>query len=162
MVVQIFIVYYALPSVGIYLDPLPAAILGIGLNSGAYQIEYLRSAIGSVAIGQWEAALSLGMGRAQAIKNVILPQSFRVALPALSNELVYLLKYSSIAYFITVSELVYVGKIIGSTTFMYLEVYILIAIVYVIFATLFMKSFRKLEEKLSIPGISITTTLRGI
>ena len=160
MVVQLFLIYYSLPSIGVRLDPFTSAIIAIGLNSGAYQAEYFRSAIGSISLGQWEAALSIGMKRATAIRTIIIPQVFRVALPALTNEIIYLLKYSSIAYFITVPELVYTGKIIGTRTFMYLQVYTVIAIIYVIFSLLFSELFFRVEKRISIPGISISTTLR--
>jgi len=160
MVVQLFLIYYSLPSIGVRLDPFTSAIIAIGLNSGAYQAEYFRSAIGSVSLGQWEAALSIGMKKATVIRTIIIPQVFRVALPALTNEIIYLLKYSSIAYFITVPELVYTGKIIGTRTFMYLQVYTVIAIIYVIFSLLFSELFFRVEKRISIPGISISTTLR--
>ena len=160
MVVQLFLIYYSLPSIGVKLDPFTSAIIAIGLNSGAYQAEYFRSAIGSVSLGQWEAALSIGMKKATVIRTIIIPQVFRVALPALTNEIIYLLKYSSIAYFITVPELVYTGKIIGTRTFMYLQVYTVIAIIYVIFSLLFSELFFRVEKRISIPGISISTTLR--
>ena len=160
MVVQLFLIYYSLPSIGVRLDPFTSAIIAIGLNSGAYQAEYFRSAIGSISLGQWEAALSIGMKKATVIRTIIIPQVFRVALPALTNEIIYLLKYSSIAYFITVPELVYTGKIIGTRTFMYLQVYTVIAIIYVIFSLLFSELFFRVEKRISIPGISISTTLR--
>ena len=160
MVVQLFLIYYSLPSIGVKLDPFTSAIIAIGLNSGAYQAEYFRSAIGSVSLGQWEAALSIGMKKATVIRTIVIPQVFRVALPALTNEMIYLLKYSSIAYFITVPELVYTGKIIGTRTFMYLQVYTVIAIIYVIFSLLFSELFFRVEKHISLPGISISTTLR--
>jgi len=160
MVVQLFLIYYSLPSIGVKLDPFTSAIIAIGLNSGAYQAEYFRSAIGSISLGQWEAALSIGMKKATVIRTIVIPQVFRVALPALTNEMIYLLKYSSIAYFITVPELVYTGKIIGTRTFMYLQVYTVIAIIYVIFSLLFSELFFRVEKRISIPGISISTTLR--
>ncbi len=160
MVVQLFLIYYSLPSIGVRLDPFTSAIIAIGLNSGAYQAEYFRSAIGSISLGQWEAALSIGMKKATVIRTIVIPQVFRVALPALTNEMIYLLKYSSIAYFITVPELVYTGKIIGTRTFMYLQVYTVIAIIYVIFSLLFSELFFRVEKRISIPGISISTTLR--
>jgi len=160
MVVQLFLIYYSLPSIGVRLDPFTSAIIAIGLNSGAYQAEYFRSAIGSISLGQWEAALSIGMKKATVIRTIVIPQVFRVALPALTNEIIYLLKYSSIAYFITVPELVYTGKIIGTRTFMYLQVYTVIAIIYVIFSLLFSELFFRVEKRISIPGISISTTLR--
>ncbi len=155
MIVQLFIVYYALPQLGIVLGALAAAFLGMGINSGAYQAEYFRGAIRSIPSGQMEAALSLGMTRLQAIRYVILPQALRVVIPAWTNELVYLLKYSSVAYFLTVVELVYAGKIIGARTFKYLEVYTIIALIYLAIALIFMKVSRRIEEKVAIPGLTM-------
>ncbi len=153
MLLQLFLVYYALPRLGVLLPPLLAALLGMGLNSAAYQSEYLRSSIRAVPRGQWEAALSLGMTRWQAISSIVLPIALRTSLPALTNELVYLLKYSSIAYFLTVVELVYAGKIIGAETFAYLEVYTIIALTYLAFSLAITRGMRLLEKKIMIPGL---------
>ncbi len=159
MLVQLFLVYYVLPRVGLALDPLPAAIIAIGLNSAAYQSEYLRASMSSISYSQWEAALSIGLTKLQAVREVILPQSIRVAIPALANELIYLFKYSSIAYFITVPELVYVSKFIGSRTFLYIEVYSIIAIIYVAFSIAATEAFKFIERKTSIPGLRISARL---
>ncbi len=155
MIVQLFIAYYALPQLGIVLSALAAAFLGMGINSGAYQAEYFRGAIRSIPSGQMEAALSLGMSKLQAIRYIILPQALRVVIPAWTNELVYLLKYSSVAYFLTVVELVYAGKIIGARTFKYLEVYTIIALIYLGIALAFMKAYRRIEERVAIPGLTM-------
>ncbi len=156
MLVQLFIVYYSLPAFGIVLDPLTAAIVAIGLNSGAYQSEYFRGALAAIPRGQWEAALSIGLRKWAAVRYVILPQAWRVALPALTNELIYLLKYSSIAYFVTVPELVFMGKYIGSRTYMYLQVYTVITVIYVTLALTISEGMSRLERRLSVPGVSIT------
>ncbi len=156
MLLQLFLLYYALPSAGVAMSALTAAILGMGLNSAAYQSEYLRASLRAVPSGQWEAALSLGMTKWQAIRSIILPIGLRSAIPALTNELVYLLKYSSIAYFLAVVELVYAGKIIGSETFAYLEMYTLIALIYLVFSLLITRSMKKIESKVMIPGLAVT------
>ena len=153
MVVQLFILYYSAPAAGLTLTPTLAAILALGLNSAAYQAEYFRVSFLAVAKTQWEAALSLGFTVKQTIKTIILPQSIRVAIPALTNELVYMLKYSSIAYFITVPELVYTGKFIGSRTFMYTEIYAIIAVIYVTFSLIFTEGMRTIEKKAPTPRI---------
>jgi polar amino acid transport system permease protein len=160
MLLQLFILYYALPDVGVKLSALTAAILGMGLNSAAYQSEYIRSSIKAVPSGQWEAALSLGMTKLQAIFSIIVPIALRSSIPALTNELVYLLKYSSIAYFLTVVELVYAGKIIGSETFMYVQVYTIIAIIYLVLSLLITRSMKKLERKITIPGLAVEEAQR--
>jgi len=153
MLLQLFLVYYALPRIGIILDPLIAAFLGMGLNSAAYQSEYLRSSIKAVPRGQWEAALSIGMTRWQAITSIVMPIALRSSIPALTNELVYLLKYSSIAYFLTVVELVYAGKIIGAETFAYLEVYTIIAIIYLTLSLITTRTMKNIEKRIMIPGL---------
>ncbi|MCY0868943.1 MAG: amino acid ABC transporter permease [Desulfurococcus sp.] len=153
MLLQLFLIYYALPGVGVVLNPVEAAIIGMGLNSAAYQSEYIRSSIKAVPAGQWEAALSLGMTRWQVITSIILPLALRSSIPPLTNELVYLLQYSSIAYFLTVVELVYAGKIIGAETFAYLEVYTIIAVIYLALSLIITRSMRYLEKKASVPGL---------
>ncbi|ABM80544.1 amino acid ABC transporter permease [Hyperthermus butylicus] len=160
MLLQLFILYYALPQAGISLAAMTAAILGMGLNSAAYQSEYLRASLRAVHTGQWEAALALGMTRWQAITSIILPIGLRTAIPALTNELVYLLKYSSIAYFLAVVELVYAGKIIGSETFAYLEVYTIIALVYLAFSLAITRTMKRLEKKVAIPGLAVSAAER--
>ena len=154
MLLQLFLLYYALPSVGVRLPALAAAVLGMGLNSAAYQSEYIRSSLAAVPRGQWEAALSLGMTRWQAVRHVVLPQGLRAAIPALTNELVYLLKYSSIAYFLAVVELVYAGKIIGSETFAYLELYTLIALAYLALSLTITRASKALERRVLPPGLA--------
>ncbi|MCK5030755.1 MAG: amino acid ABC transporter permease, partial [Thermoplasmatales archaeon] len=113
LLVQLFILYFGFPSLGIRLTPLEAAIIGLSLNSGAYQAEYLRGSIQSIESGQMIAARTLGMNTIKSIRNIILPQALRISIPAWSNELIYLLKYTSIAYIIQVEELTAEGKFIA-------------------------------------------------
>lgn len=117
LLVQIMIVYYGLPAIGINLPPEPAGILALTLNSGAYIAEIIRAGIQSVPKGQMEAARSLGMSYFQAMRYVIFPQAFRNILPALGNEFIALLKDSSLLSVIAIAELTRVGKQIYSTTF---------------------------------------------
>ncbi|MDK6028847.1 amino acid ABC transporter permease [Ignisphaera sp. 4213-co] len=155
MVVQLFFIYYALPSIGIKLDPFTASVFAMGLNSAVYQSEYWRTAIGSIPKTQWEAAYSLGLSTFGVLANVVLPQALRIAIPLLSNELIYLLKFSSIAYFVALPELVYTGKWIASKTFAYIEIYTIIAIFYIVITMILSEILVRLEKKLSIPGITI-------
>ncbi len=117
LLVQIMIVYYGLPEIGIKLPPEVAGILALSLNSGAYIAEIIRAGIQSVPKGQMEAARSLGMTYLQAMRYVVLPQAFRNILPALGNEFIALLKDSSLLSVIAIAELTRVGKQIYSTTF---------------------------------------------
>ncbi len=162
MLLQLFIVYYALPAIGIILPPIVAAILGMGLNSGAYQSEYYRAAIRAIPRGQYEAALSLGMTTRQVIETLAIPIAIRIAFPSMVNELVYLLKYSSIAYFLTVVELTYAGKIVGTETFAYLEVYTIIAIIYFALSMAIVRFCKYVERRIAIPGLGAPEAVRGI
>ncbi len=153
LLVQLFILYYGLPSVGINLNPVVAAITGFTLNSAAYQAEYLRGSIQSISSGQMIAARSLGMAKLRSIKNIILPQALRNTIPAWSNELIYLLKYSSLAYLILVPELTAQGKFIAADTFRYLEIFSMIAIIYLILTIILTEILDRFEQKIRIPGL---------
>ena len=104
LLVQLFVIFYGLPSVGIVLDPLTAAVIGFSLNVGAYNAEVIRGVIESIPKGQWEAAYSMAMTRPQALRRAIL-QAARVALPALSNSFISLVKDTSLAAVLTVPEI---------------------------------------------------------
>jgi polar amino acid transport system permease protein len=140
--------------VGINFDALTAAILAMGINSAAYQAEYFRGAMKSVPSGQMDAALSLGMSRRMSILSVIFPQSLRLVIPAWTNEMVYLVQYSSIAYLVTVVELTRVGSFVGSVTFQYVAVYLIIAAIYLATTLAIVRASRVLESKYAIPGLS--------
>ena len=162
LLVQLFILYFGLPSVGIRLTPIIAAVIGLSLNSGAYQAEYLRGSIQSIKSGQMIAARTLGMTKIQAVAHVILPQALRTSIPAWSNELIYLLKYTSIAYIIQVVELTAEGKFIAADTFRYLEIFTMIAIIYLSLTVLFTEIIDRIEHRIRIPGLGTkrTTLLR--
>ena len=160
LLVQLFILYYGLPTVGISLSPINAALLGLSLNSGAYQAEYLRGSIQAISSGQMVAARSLGMTKIQSIKNIVLPQALRISIPAWSNELIYLLKYTSIAYIISVEELTAEGKFIAAVTYRYLEIFAMIAIIYLLLTIVFTEIIDKIDKRLSIPGIGAAANVR--
>ena len=153
LLVQLFILYFGLPRIGIGLSPIAAALVGLSLNSGAYQAEYLRGAIQSIESGQMVAARTIGMSKIQSIQNIILPQALRISIPAWSNELIYLVKYTSIAYIISVEELTAEGKFIASTTYRYLEIFAMIAIIYLITTIIFTEVIDRIEKRVRIPGI---------
>lgn len=153
LLVQLFIIYFGLPSIGMVLTPVQSALLGLSLNSAAYQAEYLRGSIQSVEAGQLLAARSIGMSKLQSIKNIILPQALRIAIPAWSNEFIYLLQYSSIAYIIQVTELTGAGKYIASYSFRFLEVFAMIAIIYLLLTIVSTEIIDRIAKRLSIPGI---------
>ncbi|MBL0371037.1 amino acid ABC transporter permease [Rhizobium sp. KVB221] len=130
LLVQLFVIFYGLPSMGILLDAFPAALIGFTLNVGAYSSEIVRAAIQSVPRGQWEAAYSIGMSWSQAMRRTILPQATRVSVPPLSNTFISLVKDTSLAAAITVPELFQTAQRIVATSYEPLILYIEAAILY--------------------------------
>ena len=155
VLVQLFLIYYGLPVFEIRLDSLTAAIIGLGLNSAAYQAEYFRGAIQSISRGQMLAARAIGMTNLQAIRYVILPQALRIVIPPWSNELIYTLKYSSVAFIIGAPELMATGQIIASRNFRYFEVFLIVAFIYLICVLVISKLLDRAEQRLKIPGLEM-------
>ncbi|PLT30822.1 amino acid ABC transporter permease [Peribacillus deserti] len=145
LLVQLFIIFYGLPSVGITLNPFPAAVIVFTLNKGAYSSEIIRAAIQSINKGQWEAAYSIGMTKSQAMKRIVLPQAIRVSLPPLGNSFISLVKDTSLAATITVTELFQKGQQIAAVTYEPLWLYIEVAFIYLIFSTVLSYLQDKLE-----------------
>ncbi|HWR62454.1 MAG TPA: amino acid ABC transporter permease [Clostridia bacterium] len=135
LLVQLFIIFYGLPSIGVTLDALVSAVIGFSLSVGAYSSEVIRAAILSVPKGQWEAAHALGMSKAQTLKHVILPQAIKVAIPPLSNSFISLVKDTSLAATITVSEMFQVAQQITARTYEPLWLYTEAALIYLIFCS---------------------------
>jgi len=155
VLVQLFLIYYGLPSLEIRLPSLTAAIIGLGLNSAAYQAEYFRGAIQAIKRGQMLAARALGMSTPQAVFYIIMPQALRLVIPAWSNELIYTLKYSSVAYLIGAPELMATGQIIASRNFRYFEVFLIVAFIYLIVVLMASKILDLLERRVRIPGLEM-------
>jgi len=147
LLVQIFILFYGFPSIGITLNPFPAAVIAFTLNKGAYSSEIIRAAILSIPKGQWEAAYSISMTKSQAMRRVILPQAVRVSLPPLGNSFISLVKDTSLAATITVTELFQKGQQIAAVTYEPLWLYIEVAFIYVIFSTVLSLLQSKLEQR---------------
>lgn len=152
LVVQLFIWYFGLPHLGIYLSPYAASVVGFSLCSGAYQSEYVRGALLSIKRGQNLAAQALGFSTFQMVRAIILPQAFRRALPGCGNEIIYLIKYSSLAYMVTCIELTGEAKILASHSFKYLEVFFTVGAFYLAMVSVAGWILHRLEEHLSIPG----------
>ena len=152
LLVQLLLIYFGLPSLGIKLDAYTACVLAIGLNSAAYQCEILRSAVKGIPEIQFLAAESLGFSTAQTYRYVVLPQALRVAVPALVNELVTLIKESSLASVLGVVELTRRGEYLVAYTFRALEVYTAVALIYLAVCSLASQAARHLEAKFRIPG----------
>ena len=152
LVVQLFVLYFGLPNVGIYFTPYWAAVTGFILCSGAYQSEYVRGALLSIQRNQYLGAQALGFTRLQTIFWVIIPQAMRRALPGCGNEIIYLIKYSSLAYIVTFMELTGEGKTIATEYFRFTEVFLVIGFYYLILVSVAKIILRKTEKALEVPG----------
>lgn len=149
LLVQIYLVYYGLPQVGVNLDPIPSAIIALTLNLGAYLSESFRGAIESVPRGQTEAALSLGMGYWTGMRRIVVPQSLRTALPTIGNTFLGLLKDTSLVSVITVTELLRQSSVIIARTWQPLTVYLTAAAIYWVMAMIFSIFQGRLEKRVS-------------
>ncbi|MEW6420319.1 MAG: amino acid ABC transporter permease [Deinococcota bacterium] len=149
LIVLLSVVYYGLPALGLTLASFPAAVLALGLYSAAYTSEIVRGGLGSVPTGQIEAARSLGLSRMGALRYVVLPQAWRVALPALGNEFVSLILGSSLASAVTLQELFAQGKYITGVTYRQFEVYAVLALIYFLLTFILTRLVRLLERRLS-------------
>ncbi len=149
LLVQIFVIYYGLPSIGIEFDPVTAGVLALSLNSGAYLSESLRGAIASISQGQWRASFSLGLGYWQTLHHIVMPQALRVAVPSMSNTLISLIKDTSLVSVITVTELMLATKEVIATTFQPLPLYIAAAVIYWCLSLAFEALQRNAERRLN-------------
>jgi polar amino acid transport system permease protein len=153
LLIQIFIIYFGLPSLGIMISSFVSGIVALGLNSGAYQAEYFRGSIQAVKGNEIVAARALGMSKLQAIRYVVLPQTLRMVIPSWSNQLINLLKFSSLVYLIRVQELMYEAKIIAGLTFRNLEVFTIVAIMYLTTVLILSSILGMIEKRVKIPGL---------
>ncbi len=153
LLVQLFFLYYGLPDVGVVLPPLLAAGIAMGLNTAAYQAEYFRGAIRSIPRGQVEAAYALGMSRFQAFRHIVLPQAMRIVIPAWSNELIYMLKYSSLAFVVGVPELMGRANLIAARNFRYFELYLIVAGIYIALVWTLAGIISLFERRFKVPGL---------
>ena len=150
LLVQLFVVFYGLPNVGILIDPFPAAVLVFSLNEGAYCSETVRAALESVPPGQMEAGQCVGMSYLQVMRRIILPQALRIAFPSLSNSLIAMVKDTSLAANITVTEMFMVTQRIVARTYEPLALYIEVGVVYLIFCTVLTKVQRLVEKHMQV------------
>ncbi len=155
LLVQLFIVYYGLPDFGITFSRFAAAYITLGLNSGAYQAEYFRGAIQAIGSGQMTAARAIGMNKLKAIRYIILPQALRLALPAWSNEAIAMVKYTAIVFLIAVPDLMTRAKILAGRYFNPIEVYLSVAVIYIILVVLATLLMRFVERRLETPGLEL-------
>lgn len=149
LLIQLFLIFYGLPTVEIKLTPLAAAVVGLGLNYAAYEAENYRAGIQSLPKGQMEAALSLGMTRAQALRHVIVPQALRLVIPPVTNDFIALFKDSSIVSVITMVELTKVYNQLASTYYDYIGIGLIAAAIYFLLGLPFVRLARWTEARLA-------------
>ena len=152
LLVQLFVVFYGLPNIGILIDPFPAAVLVFSINEGAYSAETIRAALEAVPRGQMEAGECVGMTYLQIIRRIVLPQALRIAFPPLSNSLIAMVKDTSLAANITVTEMFMATQRIVARTYEPLALYIEVGIIYLIFCTVLTKLQRAGEKRLGTYG----------
>ncbi|PSP76890.1 amino acid ABC transporter permease [Halobacteriales archaeon QS_1_68_20] len=165
LLAQLFFLYFGLPLAGFF-DSLgfvgeygipPAAVfvavVGFTINSSAYQAEYIRGALESVDPGQLTAARAIGLSKFEGIRHVVLPQGLRYAIPGWTNEFIYLIKYSSLAAFITVPDLFRRARNIGSETFQFTDIYVVVAVLYLALVLTTALAMERLERAVAIPGL---------
>ncbi len=157
LLVQLFIIYYGLPELGVTFSQNVAAYLALGLNSAAYQAEYLRGSINAIGAAQMQAGRSIGLSKWQTIGDVILPQALRLALPSWSNEPISLLKTTAIVFLIAVQDLMAEGKRAATATFDFVGVYLAVAVVYLVMVFALDALLKFVERKTKIPGMDIET-----
>lgn len=150
LLIQLFFIYFGLPTIGISLSPLSASIIGLALNSGAYISEIVRAGIIGVDKGQWEAADALGLNHLQSILYIVLPQATRIILPPLVNAFSSLLKDSSLVSILSIVELSRVGQLIYTKTFQPFEVYTTVGLLYLVMTSLISYLSHLLEKKKAI------------
>lgn len=153
LLVQLYVVFYGLPDFGIVLDPFPTAVIVFSINTGAYSAETIRGALESVPAGQLEAGFCVGMSYVQVMRRILLPQALRAAFPPLSNELIALVKDTSLAANITVLEMLMATQQIVSRTYEALPLYLEVAAIYLLFSTVLTWLQRAGERRLASFGM---------
>lgn len=148
LLVQLFVIFYGLPSLGVTLSPWPSAIIAFSLNVGGYAAEVIRAAILSVPKGQWEAGYTIGMSRLTTLRRLILPQAARVSVPPLSNTFISLVKDTSLASLILVTELFRKAMEITAYSYEFLLIYVEAAMVYWVFCLVLSAGQTRLERRL--------------
>ena len=149
LLVQLFVVFYGMPNIGILIDPFPAAVIVFSINEGAYMAEIIRAALESVPAGQMEAGRCVGMTYLQTMRRIILPQAMRTAFPSLSNSLISMIKDTSLAANITVTEMFMATQRIVARTFEPLALYIEVGLIYLLFCTVLTKLQSVGEKRLN-------------
>ncbi|WP_269937978.1 amino acid ABC transporter permease [Arthrobacter sp. HY1533] len=148
LLVQLFVIFYGLPAIGVKLDPWPSAIIAFSLNVGGYAAEVIRAAILSVPRGQWEAGHMIGMSRNQTLLRIILPQAARVSVPPLSNTFISLVKDSSLASLILVTEMFKVAQQVAAFSQEFMLLYVEAALIYWVICLILSTAQTRVEKRL--------------
>jgi len=148
LIVQLFIIFYGLPKIGIVYSPFVSAILGLMISQGAYNSEVIRAALTSISKGQWEATKALGMNKKMTLAYIVVPQAALVAVPSLGNSFISLLKDTSLVATLTVAEVFQMGQQIVAVTYEPLWLYIEVGVVYLIFSTVLSNLQSYMENRL--------------
>jgi polar amino acid transport system permease protein len=146
---QLFIIYFGLAEIGLKLPPIPSAIIGFGINGGAYLTEVFRAGIEAVHRGQTEAALAIGMRRSQALRIIVVPQALRVVLPPLGNYAIGLLKDTSVASSVAAPELTFRAHMLVDQTYLSTQIYLTVAVLYLAMSLPLAHLVRRLERRLA-------------
>jgi polar amino acid transport system permease protein/cystine transport system permease protein len=146
---QLFIIYFGLAELGARLDPIPAAIIGFGINGGAYLTEVFRAGIEAVHRGQSEAALAIGMTPAQALRVIVLPQAMRVVVPPLGNFAIGLLKDTSVASSVAAPELSFRAHMLVDQTYLSTQIYLTVAALYLAMSLPLARLVRVIERRMA-------------
>lgn len=160
LLVQMFLIYYGFPDLGIVFTGMTASYITISLNSGAYQSDYFRGAIQAVGSGQMMAARAIGMSRFKAVLHIILPQALRLVIPAWSTEPITLIKVSAVAFLLAVPDVMGEAKIITARSFVAMPTYFTVTLIYLALGGILTFLLSQLERKLRIPGFDIETVHR--
>jgi His/Glu/Gln/Arg/opine family amino acid ABC transporter permease subunit len=150
--VLVLLIYFGLPQVGLDLGSSLSGIIALGVNSGAYVGEAFRAGIQAVDAGQTEAARSLGMSHAQAMRRVVLPQAIRIVIPPITSEATVLIKGTSLLSVISITELTRVGTQVMTLTFRPIEAFLTIGLIYLVLNTVVSQASFRLERRLAVPG----------
>ena len=152
LLVQLYVIFFGLPSIGVNVDAFPAAVLVFSSNEGAYGAETIRGALESVPAGQMEAGRCVGLSYLQIMWHIILPQAFRTAFPTLGNELISMVKDTSLAANITVTEMFFQTQRIAGRTYETMALYLEVAVIYLLFSTVLSLLQKAGEKRLAAYG----------
>jgi ectoine/hydroxyectoine ABC transporter permease protein EhuD len=161
LLLQLFFIYYVLPYVGIVLTPFVSGVIGLTMNYAAYMAEVFRSGIQAIPKGQWEAGSSVGMSRHLLMRRIILPQAFRIIVPALGNFFVSIFKDSALVSVITLRDLMFSGQLLASATYKHFEIFTMVAVIYFLISYPTAKFVEWVEAKIDITRRPMVIGMRG-